>query len=93
MFIENELISGILPSLLLFVAEVRAVLVQQTVDEGLRNRTIVVAILNVGSCLGIESLCTADKSLCTREGAESTSKCNFICKVIYNVCKTPVWVC
>ena len=25
--------------------------------------------------------------------AESTSKCNFACKVIYNVCKTLVLVC
>ena len=62
------LIAGVLPGSFLGIGQVAAVLVLQTVDEGLRDGTIDVLVGDVGGCFGIEGLCTSHERLGAREG-------------------------
>ena len=56
-----ELITRVLPSLLVGIAQVGTILVLQSIDELLRNRTIHVTVLYVRCSLGVESLGTLNQ--------------------------------
>ena len=56
-----------MPCLLFSIAEVRAILVLEGIDELLRDRTIVVTFLHIGSSLGVESLGTLHEQVGTAQ--------------------------
>ena len=64
---SGGLITRILPCLLLGITQVRTIRILKGIDELLRNRAIVVTILNIGSSLRIESLGTLHEQVGTAQ--------------------------